>query len=314
MCLYPKLIKNRKYIKNKKNGGNIPAVRDKRVLYVPVGCQKCIECRKQKGRAWNVRLHEEQRTTTLKGYFVTLTYNTEELTKLTTGITADGYTQDNEIAKLSVRRFLERWRKEHKRSVRHWFITELGAGRYEHLHLHGLIWTNENPEKIAKHWKYGYVFIGDYVNERTINYITKYLHKTDEKHKEYTPIVLTSAGIGKSYTNRLDSKRNKYNGENTRETYENRQGYKQNLPIYYRNKLYTETERELLWLDKLNKKVRYVLGVKIDISKDEEEYYKALYEARKLNKLLGYGNDEIDWDKRKYENERRNLIYKKRNR
>ena len=28
MCLYPKLIKNKKYTKNKKNGGVIPAVSD----------------------------------------------------------------------------------------------------------------------------------------------------------------------------------------------------------------------------------------------------------------------------------------------
>jgi hypothetical protein len=38
MCLYPKLIKNRKYVANKKNGGNIPVPSDKRVLMVPVGC------------------------------------------------------------------------------------------------------------------------------------------------------------------------------------------------------------------------------------------------------------------------------------
>ena len=37
-----------------------------------------------------------------------------------------GYEKDNNIATLSVRRFLERWRKEFKRSVRHWLITELG--------------------------------------------------------------------------------------------------------------------------------------------------------------------------------------------
>ena len=35
MCLYPRLIKNRKYIANKKNGGNIPPVSDLRVLMVP---------------------------------------------------------------------------------------------------------------------------------------------------------------------------------------------------------------------------------------------------------------------------------------
>ena len=48
MCLYPKLIKNKKYVANKKNGGIIPEVEDDRVLYVPVGCGNCIECKKKK--------------------------------------------------------------------------------------------------------------------------------------------------------------------------------------------------------------------------------------------------------------------------
>ena len=33
MCLYPKLIQNRKYKANKKNGGIIPPVPDNRVLW-----------------------------------------------------------------------------------------------------------------------------------------------------------------------------------------------------------------------------------------------------------------------------------------
>ena len=62
MCLYPKLIKNRKYIANKKNGGNIPPVSDLRVIMVPVGCGKCIECKKKKSREWSIRLQEEINT------------------------------------------------------------------------------------------------------------------------------------------------------------------------------------------------------------------------------------------------------------
>ena len=50
MCLYPKLINNPKYRANKKNGGDIPAVSDNRVLQVPIGCGNCIECRMQKKR------------------------------------------------------------------------------------------------------------------------------------------------------------------------------------------------------------------------------------------------------------------------
>ena len=59
MCLYPRLIMNKKYTANKKNGGVIPRLTDSRAAQVPVGCGKCMECKKQKAREWKVRLSEE---------------------------------------------------------------------------------------------------------------------------------------------------------------------------------------------------------------------------------------------------------------
>ena len=81
MCLYPRLIQNKKYIANKKNGGIIPAVSDKRVLAVPIGCGKCMECLKQKGREWQVRLMEEIKSNK-NGIFVTLTFSNESIQNL----------------------------------------------------------------------------------------------------------------------------------------------------------------------------------------------------------------------------------------
>jgi len=312
MCLYPKLIKNRKYISNKKNGGNIPPVTDERVLMVPVGCQKCIECKKQKARNWQVRLQEEIRHDN-KGKFVTLTFSNESIANLAKEIKGvDGYNLDNEIATLATRRFLERWRKKYKKSVKHWLVTELGGNGTENIHMHGIIWTNENAKTINKIWKYGYTWVGEknnggYVNEKTINYVVKYVNKTDEKHKEYNSKILTSAGIGRNYTQRPDAEKNKYNETETKETYTTKQGIKLPLPIYYRNQIYTEEEKEKLWLIKLDKEIRYVCGEKIDISKGEEEYYKILEYHRKRNKRLGYGDDSKNWQLKRYENERRNL-------
>ena len=40
MCLYPKLIKNRRYVPNKKNGGVPPQCPDERLLYVTAACGK----------------------------------------------------------------------------------------------------------------------------------------------------------------------------------------------------------------------------------------------------------------------------------
>ena len=259
-----------------------------------------MECKKQKARQWSIRLQEEIRTPQPK-QFVTLTFSNESITELTNQITGlTGYELDNEIATLAVRRFLERWRKKHKTSVKHWLVTELGHQNTEHIHLHGIIFT-EQKEDIKQIWKYGYVYIGDYVNETTINYCIKYSTKVDHIHKEYNAKILTSPGIGANYTNRLDAKNNQYNNKNTNETYTTRTGHKINLPVYYRNKIYTEQQREQLWLQKLDKQERWVNGKKISIATSDETYFKTLEQARRKNKALGYGNDEINWERRKYE-------------
>ena len=150
MCLYPKLVKNPKYRKNKKNGGNIPTMTDNRVAFVPVGCGMCMECMKQKANNWKTRLMEDIKVHT-NGHFVTMTFSEESYNKIASEIKAEGYTLDNEVATLAVRRFLERRRKQHKKSVRHWLITELGQTNTERIHLHGIVFT-DNPTDIQKHW------------------------------------------------------------------------------------------------------------------------------------------------------------------
>lgn len=291
---------------NKKNGGRVPAVLDRRCTIVPVGCGKCMECRKQKAREWQVRLHEEIRDSE-KGIFVTLTFSDESIIELGTGEPLNGYDLDNEIARKGVRRFLERWRKKYGKSVRHWLVTELGQNETERIHLHGLIWTDKGNEMIEHHWKYGYCHFGSYVNGETVNYIVKYINKADEKHKEYKSRIFTSSGIGAGYLDRWDSSRNKYKGKKTNEEYVTRSGKRLALPIYYRNKLYSDEEKELLWIQKLDEEVRWVNGTKIDISKNEDVYFKRLELEREKNKRLGYGDNEVNWDLRNYENERRNL-------
>lgn len=314
MCLYPKMIKNKKYTRTKKNGGNIPAVTDERTLYVPVGCGKCIECMKQKSRAWQVRLYEEIKSNN-NGKFVTLTFNDKSLKELTK-IYNSKYQdykkiEENEIARIAVRRFLERWRKKYKKSVRHWLVTELGHNGTERIHLHGIIFTDE-IEEIKKIWQYGIVWIGEFVNEKTISYIVKYINKIDIKNKGYQPKVLCSAGIGSNYTNRPDSKLNKYNKTETKEYYRTKSGIKLNLPIYYRNKIYSEEEKELLWLQKLDKNIRFVCGEKIDISINDNDYYKTLQHYRERNKKLGYGDESEIWSIKRYKEQRRELKERQR--
>jgi len=310
MCLYPRLIRNKKYTATIKNNGNIPEPKDKRVLAVPLKCGRCMECRKAISREWQTRLNEEVRHNN-KGRFVTLTISNESLAELGNEIEVTGYERDNAIATLATRRFLERWRKHEGKSVKHWLITELGHNGTENVHLHGIVW-NKNNKLITERWQYGHVFCGGWLSEQTVNYIVKYVHKTDLKHPNYKPKILTSKGIGSGYMKRFDAEQNKFKGLTTVETYKTRSGTKLTLPVYYRNKIYSEEEREQLWLQKLDTQTRYVDKRKIDISKGPEEYYALLQEAQRKSAKLGYGTDETDWDKKTYEEKRRDMLYAER--
>ena len=77
------------------------------------------------------------------------------------------------------------------------------------MHIHGISWGVGLESLIRETWKYGFIFIGQYVTEKTINYITKYMYKKDKKHPTFTGKVLCSAGIGSQYITRSDSKNEK---------------------------------------------------------------------------------------------------------
>lgn len=299
MCLYPRLIKNRKYTATKKNGGCVPYLDDLRKSFVPIGCGNCIECRKQKAREWQVRLNEEIKSNQKKAYFLTLTFSNESLEKL---MKSKHSKECNAIATIAVRRFLERARKKYKKSLQHWLITELGHEGTERIHLHGIIWT-DNPEDLEALWSYGNIWIGEYCNAKTINYIIKYVTKIDEDHKNYKSVILCSKGIGRQYCeSKTNQIRHAYAGERTNETYKLNNGAEINMPIYYRNKFYSEEEREKLWTQMLDKKEMYIMGIKIDIStkKGRQLYADTLEYQQKLNRDLGYGGLSKEWQKETY--------------
>lgn len=328
MCLYPQLILNKRYTETKKNGGIIPPIIDPRTRVVAIGCEQCIECRKQKARAWQIRLLEDIKKHK-GGKFITLTFSEEWLTKLEKtvndkwrGTLAElgGYNLQNEIATVAVKRFRERYRDKWGTSIRHWLITELGHEGTERIHLHGIIWTDKNLEHVEQIWKYGYMWKGtpihgakgkieykNYVNNRTVNYIMKYVHKVDEKHKEFRGKILTSPGIGANYMERTDWIKNQYNGTNTIETYRSGTGHKMGMPIYYRNKIYTDQEREMLWIQKLNKEERWICGERVEYKNGIEPYYDLLSYHRERSKRLGYGTGTRDWSRNEYEKQRKML-------
>lgn len=298
MCLYPKLIKNPKYLPNKKNNYKPPICKDRRLLYVAVGCGQCKECRKQLKNSWRIRLTEELRVN--KGIFVTLTFSDENIEKLKKELDAKNR-DENGVAKLAVRRFLERYRKKYKKSVKHWLITELGQDQTKtrRIHLHGIIFKKLTNEELQSLWKYGITDIGYSCQERAVNYIIKYVMKKDEINENFTSKILCSAGLGKDG---IQYRNNKFKGEETKEYHLMPNGTKIGLPIYYRNKLYTEEQREKLWINRLNKKTVWIDGIELPCRnlKDLERINKVRKQAQENSESLGYKKPEWkvkDWKK-----------------
>ena len=305
MCLYPTFIKNPKYKPNKKNKGKPPVCLDRRLLYIPTKCGCCIECRKEKQREWRVRLEEELRSNF--GYFITLTISPEGLEDLEKKTGLKWKENPNEIATKGLRLFLERVRKDTGKSMRHWCVTELGEGN-DRIHLHGIFFGQRSAELIKKHWKYGFIFIGQYCNSRSVNYMTKYMLKVDIKHKEFKQIVLASPGIGSGYFDRLDWQWQKQNYEKIEvPTYTFRNGTKMAMPKYYKDKLFTEQERNKMWIRNLNRGILWIYGEKV-----KADDWKTIDNLRTYWQNFGrniMGDDPIAWnamkERRKEEKQRR---------
>lgn len=295
MCVYVDIQKNKRYTSTKKNGGVIPPLKDERLKWIPAKCGKCFECRKEKARDWRIRLTEQRKAEF--GYFVTLTFNDEAFKALENEFQIKTKDNENIIATKALRRFLERVRKDTKKSLTHWFVTELGENK-DRLHLHGIVYGQRAAEIIKKHWKYGNIFIGAYCNEKSINYMTKYMLKYDEKHPHYTQIVLCSKGIGRNYLTKERIKTIKDKAKRgIQPVYTYRNGSQVSLPKYYKDKALTDEEKSDLWLDILNKGVTYIHGEKVKMD-DEYTIYNLRDHYREVGKRCFKDNPK-EWNLQK---------------
>lgn len=321
MCLYPKKYINKKYTPTNKNGGVIPTppiighdkqgmpIYDERVLYIEIPCGQCEECRKQKTREWQVRLTEELKEWKYP-YFITLTFSPKELEQL---CLKSRLSECNALCSYAIRHMLERYRKDHKKSLRHWLITELGHKGTERIHLHGLLFSNEPLNFVRndkdeknfyswKYWKYGMIYVGNYCTLRTINYIVKYLNKIDTDHKGYNSQILASPGIGKQFierTKKFKPAHYTYRPKQTKDYYILPNGNKIKLPTYYKNKLYNEEEKEAIWRDFMDKDIESIAGINYSHRTTENSTLKNIIDkAQTINKKLGYGDDSKEWRKK----------------
>ena len=87
-------------------------------------------------------------------------------------------------------------------------------------------------------------------------------------------------------------KRHEWKEEETKEDYYTRQGTYIALPKYYKYKLFTEEQREQLWIYRENSREKFVGSFKIKITDEEsEEYYNVLKKQHNKEGIKAHKDD-----------------------
>lgn len=234
-----------------------------------VPCGKCSQCRARRVSGWSFRLMQEGKNS-ISSHFITLTYDTRSVP-----ITKRGFMA---LSVRDVQLFFRRLRKANAdRNIKYYLCGEYG-GQTNRPHYH-IILFNARIESIQKAWNRGYVHYGK-VSGASIGYTLKYLDKPkrfplfkgDDRRSEFS---LMSKGIGRNYlTQRLINWH--------RADIENRsycvmeQGQKISMPRYYRDKIYSEKEKESISSANLTR----------NIKKEEVIYAEMEFEVYKFRQVV----------------------------
>lgn len=205
---------------------------------IPVPCGKCPQCIERRTNQWILRLNEEMKLLN-KAYFVTLTYDSEHIP-----ITKNGFMS---LEKNDLQKYFKRLRKITSELIKYYAVGEYGSHR-QRPHYH-IILLGCSPQFITKAWTLGDVHVGTVTNA-SIAYCCKYLakdslltkrtrHQRDDRQLERS---FMSKKLGMNY---IDKRTAWHHADINRNYAIIEGGIKVPLPRYYREKIYTEEQREL---------------------------------------------------------------------
>lgn len=243
------------------------------IYNIPINCGKCLNCKKNRVNQWSFRLMKELEVST-SSYFITLTYDTVNIPITNNGFMTlkkkpEPVKQRNKDYKdQSLQGFIKRLRyyegnlnhvtrieyEQTKKSgiditkqkpLKYYAAGEYGTKR-KRPHYHIILFNLKDEESIYKAWTSGSVHI-DEVNNNTIDYTLKYIMKANggykfkafDGEKEFS---LMSKGLGDSY---LTKKQISFYKKNLEHNYVfHPKGYKVPTPKYYRDKIYSDNEKD----------------------------------------------------------------------
>lgn len=212
-----------------------------------VPCGKCMYCRKKRVSAWSARLMNKEKNSDF-AFFVTLTYSPEHLMFCPKG-RPTLYGNHLTIFWKSLRKDFP------SKSISYYACGEYGSNR-QRPHYHAIIFFNHHEitptyafQKLHEHWKFGDIHVGNVTSE-SVAYTLKYISKKpsvpqyygDTRTKEFSRM---SKKLGADYL--TPNMVQWHKSDLTERAYIPLGGNdRAPLPRYYKDKIYTKEDKEII--------------------------------------------------------------------
>lgn len=238
---------------------------------VAAPCGKCVPCLNRRVDDWAFRLINEAKVSD-SSMFVTLTYVVPPMSE-------NGFMT---LDKSDLQRFFKRLRKTTSKKIKYYAVGEYG-GRTNRPHYH-LILFNAKQQCVLDAWTnflpaiYGHVHFGN-VSTDSISYCTKYFAKEkripmfqrDDRIKEFS---LMSKYLGISYLEKAST----YHSNGLVGYVTLPGGFKKPLPKYYRDKIFSDAEKE-----EMKARIRapdYIEVPVCNIEREKELFFKTVNDKK----------------------------------
>lgn len=216
-------------------------------------CGKCPNCMRNRQNDWVFRLNEEYKVSPYS-YFITLTYRDADLRFAC-------YVPDKMVFPClshdDIKLFFKRLRKNTKAKLKYHLCGEYGPNTFR-PHYHALIFSQTKLDviDIQKAWKHHDVLFNVFepmYGSACAGYVTKYLTKKCflpdfimKSERCYRPFIQCSKGLGLTF---IESNPQMYIVAKTMlQDYVVYDGRKQPMPRYYKYKIFTDEERNIMQL------------------------------------------------------------------
>ena len=244
-------------------------------------CGKCPNCVKRRVQGWVFRISEEQKQA-LTAHFITLTYSDENLPYSDNGLPT--------LDKTDFQKFIKRLRKALPKDVsnpiKYYACGEYGTKTHR-PHYHAIIfnlppYSFDMAKLITEKWGIGQIDIAS-VTPASIAYVAGYCMKkvegdpvgtldSDDRKLEFS---LMSKKLGLNY---LTPKRQEYYQRKLNPYLTIEDGKKIAMPRYFKDKLFTDEQRDIL----NEKALSHLEKTQFATPHDENEYKKFQFFNAKL--------------------------------